>query len=324
MAGPSRSSSFAYETSECRLIVHGTAGEERAATSVRFLYDGNRKPIGFRGTPHHFASAFPCHRDLDRGGREVTGWPVDAAVAVDAKTRPRRLGHAADDVPTATTGRFVIGLADVGNVDRERVSRRSHGDISCTVRVEAGAVAEHGAGDVEQAVGVRLHLAEPVAVVRVALSVIPCPCAPPPCSVRCGRFSARRRLVRQGAGGGRCGPGSGSPRQRRLFALKAGQLSGWPATVFPHGRPRLSSEGPQRQRRTRASGLTAVVDRALPDAGDRPALMLLPARAPATGASTAGRNRRGVAPHLRAGVEGAVPGRRPPPAPCVAQGVCCS
>ena len=29
----------------------------------------------------------------------------------------------------------------------------SRGDISCTVRVEAGAVAEHGAGDVEQAVG---------------------------------------------------------------------------------------------------------------------------------------------------------------------------
>ena len=111
------------------------------------------------GTPHHFASAFSRRRDGDRGGREVTGWPVDAAVAVDAKTRPRRLGHAADDVPTATTGRFVIGLADVGNVDRERVSRRSHGDISCTVRVEAGAVAEHGAGDVEQAVGHRAQRA---------------------------------------------------------------------------------------------------------------------------------------------------------------------
>ena len=40
-------------------------------------------------TPHHFASAFSRRRDGDGGGREVTGWPMDAAVAVDAKTRPR-------------------------------------------------------------------------------------------------------------------------------------------------------------------------------------------------------------------------------------------
>lgn len=43
--------------------------------------------------------------------REVTGWPVDAVVAVDAQTRRPRLGHAADGVPTAATGGSVIGLA---------------------------------------------------------------------------------------------------------------------------------------------------------------------------------------------------------------------
>ena len=54
------------------------------------------------------------------------------------------------------------------------------------------------------------------------------------------------------------------------------------------------------------SRLTAVGDRALPDAGDRPALVLLPASGPATAASTAGPNRRGGR-NLRAGFEGAEP-----------------
>ena len=74
-------------------------------------------------TPHHFASTFLRRRDGDRGGREVTGWRMDAAVAVDAKTRAPRLGHAADDVPTAPTSRLVIGLAKAWGMSIERVCR---------------------------------------------------------------------------------------------------------------------------------------------------------------------------------------------------------
>ena len=68
-------------------------------------------------------------------------------------TRRRRRAHS-DHWPFRHRTR-----QDVGNVDRERVSRRSRGDIFCTVLVEAGAVAEHGAGDVEQAVGHRAQRA---------------------------------------------------------------------------------------------------------------------------------------------------------------------
>jgi hypothetical protein len=46
---------------------------------------------------------------------------MDAAGAVDAKTRPPRLGHAADDVPTAPTSRFVIGLAKAWRMSIESV-----------------------------------------------------------------------------------------------------------------------------------------------------------------------------------------------------------
>ena len=53
----------------------------------------------------------------------MTGWPMDAAVAVDAKTRPPRLGHAADDVPTAPTSRFVIGPAKAWGMSIESVCR---------------------------------------------------------------------------------------------------------------------------------------------------------------------------------------------------------
>ena len=44
-------------------------------------------------------------------------------VAVDAKTRPPRLGHAADDVPTAPTSRFVIGLGKAWGMSIESVCR---------------------------------------------------------------------------------------------------------------------------------------------------------------------------------------------------------
>ena len=42
---------------------------------------------------------------------------------------------------------------------------------------------------------------------------------------------------------------------------------GWPARAIPHGRSPLSPGGPKRTRRTRASGLTAAGDRALPRPG---------------------------------------------------------
>ena len=48
---------------------------------------------------------------------------MDAAVAVDAKTRPPRLGHAAVDVPTAPTSRFVIGLGKAWGMSIESVYR---------------------------------------------------------------------------------------------------------------------------------------------------------------------------------------------------------
>ena len=41
---------------------------------------------------------------------------MDADVAVDAQTRPPRLGHAADGVPTAPTGGSVIGLTRMRGV----------------------------------------------------------------------------------------------------------------------------------------------------------------------------------------------------------------
>ena len=84
---------------------------------VPFFF-GNGKQ---KRTPHHFASVFLRRRDGGRDGREVTGWRMDAAGAVDAKTRPPRLGHAADDVPTAPTSRFVIGLAKAWRMSIESV-----------------------------------------------------------------------------------------------------------------------------------------------------------------------------------------------------------
>ena len=58
--------------------------------------------------------------------------------------------------------------------------------------------------------------------------------------------------------------------------------------------------------------MTAAGDHALSSAGDRPTLMILAARDPATTASTAGLTRRS-APYLCSGVEG----RRPSPNPNV-------
>ena len=53
---------------------------------------------------------------------------------------------------------------------------------------------------------------------------------------------------------------SGSPT--RGVCLERGPAFRLARKNFPHGRPRLSSEGPERTRRTRGSGLTAVADRA--------------------------------------------------------------
>ena len=91
----------------------------------------------------------------------------------------------------------------------------------------------------------------------------------------------------------------------RVFVVNAGQPSGWPASAIPHGRPRHSPK-----RRT-AKRLTVAADRALPDAGVRPALMLPRASGPATTVSAA----------LRTGAERAVSpcrvrrGGSPSPAP---------
>ncbi len=75
-------------------------------------------------TPHHFASAFLRRRDGGRDGREVTGWRMDAAVAVDTKnaptapwTRRRRRAHSAHEPFRHRTRQ------GVANVDRERVLR---------------------------------------------------------------------------------------------------------------------------------------------------------------------------------------------------------
>ena len=79
------------------------------------------------------------------------------------------------------------------------------------------------------------------------------------------------------AGRGRC---SATTERRMGLGLvrreRAASRSGWPARAIPHGRPPLSPGGPKRKRRTRASGLTAVVGCALPAAEDRPALMRRP------------------------------------------------
>ena len=71
-----------------------------------------------------FASAFLRRRDGGRDGREVTGWRMDAAVAVDAKnaptapwTRRRRRAHSAHEPFRHRTRQ------GVANVDRERVLR---------------------------------------------------------------------------------------------------------------------------------------------------------------------------------------------------------
>ena len=92
----------------------------------------------------------------------------------------------------------------------------------------------------------------------------------------------------------------------RLFVLNEGQPSSWPARAS-----RTVGRGSHLEGRNEVedlrSRLTAAGDRALPGAGDLPTFMLPPASGSATAASTAGPNRRGVAPYLRAGVEGAAP-----------------
>ena len=50
----------------------------------------------------------------DNSGNVSDGGPVDAAVAVDAQTRPQRLGQAADGLPTATTGTRLIVVFNRG------------------------------------------------------------------------------------------------------------------------------------------------------------------------------------------------------------------
>ena len=94
---------------------------EQAVDTVTARLDGNGKQ---KRTPHHFARAFLRRRDGGRDGREVTGWRMDAAVAVDAKnaptapwTRRRRRAHSAHEPFRHRTRQ------GVANVDRARVLR---------------------------------------------------------------------------------------------------------------------------------------------------------------------------------------------------------
>ena len=104
---------------------------------------------------------------------------------------------------------------------------------------------------------------------------------------------------------------AGSPRQRSgacaaLIRLGRGPAFRLALKKFPARSAAAVTEGRSGAEEPR-SGLTAVADRALPDAGDRPALMILPARGSATAAVTARSELGAARPYLRAGVEGAEP-----------------
>ena len=72
-------------------------------------------------------------------------------------------------------------------------------------------------------------------------------------------------------------------RDKRRSFVRVGRAEPacWPGTAIPHGRPR-TREGRSGAKEPR-SGLTAAGDRALPDAGNRPALMLRRRAAPSSG-----------------------------------------
>ena len=90
--------------------VGGASRGNRCQHLVRCL--NLNKVVGWGGLPTVLQAPFSvCSSTTFSLEREVTGWPVDAVVAVDAQTRPPRLGHAADGVPTAATGGSVIRLA---------------------------------------------------------------------------------------------------------------------------------------------------------------------------------------------------------------------
>ena len=149
----------------------------------------------------------------------------------------------------------------------------------------------------------------------------------PPASRRRARTRCRRSRARSRQRGHRryrrCQAGGrgadGASRQQASGARRCACSSGRQVSL-PAGLQRPSRTVGRRchPKDRSASGLTTVVDRAPPDAGDRPALVLLPASRPATAASTAAPNRRGDAPCLRPGVEGA----EPLASPLCTQGVC--
>lgn len=101
-----------------------------------------------------------------------------------------------------------------------------------------------------------------------------------------------------------CSATSGPQASRLAGSGSRVSLPAGPQQPFPHGRSPLSPVGAGPTQRPRGSGLTAVGDRALPDAEHRPALILPPVERP-------GDDRIGGRPTTREPpIRIAAPGRR--------------
>ena len=92
-----------------------------------------------------------------------------------------------------------------------------------------------------------------------------------------------------------------------LRAWNAGQPFRLARKSFPHGRPRQSPKA-ETQVEDPRSGLTSVADRALPNARDRPALLIAPGTQPGDGRIDGGVSAGAAPPYLRCGGRG---GRAP-------------